>query len=281
MNTSPDLTPCRLCETAFSTHKARCPHCQAYRAHGSAVKRALPGAEGMVDETVLLSEVTDAEIERIYTGPWDKSFGGGLVLTSVVLLGGAPGAGKSTMALQIADNVPESKLYKGIKNRDVLYVGAEEIAPEIKYRASRLKLKNIDRIRVLPMGSIFSLLDIIMSRNPLATVIDSLPGFTEDPDEGVKLLKMLKPYAGQLKSPILVIDHINKGGDFAGFIKLQHGVDATMLLTVDEDDGIRTLSPQKNRFGSTVDCDVNLRMTAEGLVLYEDFEDEDEEYEDE
>lgn len=274
----PDFEPCRLCETVFDARRARCPHCQTYRGLADTAT-VLPNGRELVDETVLLSEVTDSPIERIYSGPWDKAFGGGIVRTSVTLLGGAPGAGKSTMSLQIANNIADSPIYKGIHDREVLYVGAEEIAHEIKFRAQRLQLPNISRIRVLPMGSISSLGDVMMSRKPLAVMLDSLPGFTEDPIEAVKLCKALKPYAGDLLCPIIVIDHINKDGGFAGFIKLEHGVDTTLLLEVDEGDGIRSLSARKNRFGPTVDSEVLLRMTAQGLVLFD--EDDAEEYEDE
>ncbi len=123
-----------------------------------------------------------------------------------------------------------------------------------------------------------------MRRKPCAVILDSLPGFVEDPADALELAGAMKGWAVQLNCPFILIDHINKGGDFAGFIKLEHKVDTTLMFTVDEVDDIRTLKPRKNRFGPTGAARSKLLGMTEGglIVLPDDFyADGEEEEEDE
>lgn len=225
------------------------------------------------DETVLLSQVTDAPLSRIEnTGPWDPLFSkdGGIVTTSVTLVGGAPGAGKSTMALQLIDRIAAST------KREGLYVCWEEAKEEVKSRAQRLKLKNPDLIRLFPMGATTDLGTIFSSRKPCAVVIDSLQGLTPDPAEAVSFCKIFKEFAVSLGSPFVVIDHIVKDGELAGLMDLQHEVDITMLFTQPwgKEDPRRQLSLEKSRMGPTNRI-VVLEMTNEGLIEGEDDDDDD------
>ncbi len=234
-----------------------------------------------VDDIVFFDKEVGKDVERYPTGEWDIVFGGslppyGLTRTSAVLLGGEPGAGKSTICLQILDAICAHTQRQG------LFVGAEAAAQEIIGGSLRLDLKRRDLIGLMPMGSNSDLSEVLVRRKPCAVILDSLPGFINDPAEGLELAGAMKGYAVDLNCPFILIDHINKGGDFAGFEALQHKVDTTILFTVDEHDDIRTIKPIKNRFGPTGMSRAKLMgMTEKGLIVlpddfYDDGDEEDE-----
>ena len=261
-----NLRPCKNCDHRFDVAKSQCPSCGLWNIP--------PRANDTSDQTVLLSEVSNDPISRIETGPWDKCFSmeGGIVTTSVTIIGGAPGAGKSTMSLQLSDRVAE------VTEREVIYIGAEESAKEIKSRAMRLQLKAMHRIRVHPMGSSADLGAILQSRKPSAIILDSLPGLMNDPEMAVEMCKRFKDYAVELNAPVIIIDHVTKDGDLAGLMALQHAVDTLMTLFPDgmTKNG-RELITVKNRFGPA-NVVVRMDMTERGLFLGgPDDEDEDEE----
>jgi len=281
---------CKQCGHKFDTSKAMCTSCGFWNT---------PSGDDGKDQTILLSEVSETPITKIVTGPWDKCFsdsssGGGIATTSVTLIGGAPGAGKSTLSLQLADKISARM------QREILYVGAEESVNEIKNRAMRLKLESMSLMRMHPMGSNAELGDILLNRRPCAIILDSLPGLVSDPEMAVELCKRFKSYAVELDSPVIIIDHITKQDDFAGLMQLQHAVDTTLSLFPTPDysmcrceikceDGkhfIRELSTIKNRYGPA-NVMMDLEMSAKGLIVglgayieTDDDEDEDEEYED-
>jgi len=260
-----ELIKCKRCDYDFDSYRAKCPQCGFWNA---------PEVfDDKKDQTILLSEASEKPLVRIETGPWDVCFGGGLVVTSVTLLGGAPGAGKSTMALQLADNVCE------ISKREILYIGMEEAVEEIKYRAIRLGVRNMHRIRVHPMGSNAQLGSILLNRKPAAIIVDSLPGMTLDANDAVEICKRFKDYSVTLEAPTIIIDHVTKDHDFAGLMQLQHAVDTTVsFFPRDEASSIRDMFTIKNRFGPA-NVSAMFEMTAKGLVAVD--EDEEEEEEDE
>ena len=176
------------------------------------------------DATVLLSEVSEEGYTRYETGPWDPCFGGGIVRGSVTLLGGEPGAGKSTLSLQLSSALGS--------RGEVLYVAAEEDEIAVKQRATRLKVENLQCIRLLPaMGAGVDLGPIMMARRPKAVVLDSLPGLVGGDSEGaVQMAQRIKAYAVELGAPVLIIDHVTKRDEFAGEMALQHAVDTTITL---------------------------------------------------
>ncbi len=249
--------PCERCAAPFPSAASQCTSCGAWH---DPIAFGAPHAASL-DQTILLSDVTEDEIERYVAGPWDYCFGGGIVKTSVNLIGGAPGAGKSTLALQIADELPAH-----VEKGEVLYVGAEETVKEIKARAKRLNLKRMDRIRLLPIGALSQLATIMTTMKPIAVFLDSLPGFVSDPEEGVELCTNLKGYAIDLNAPMIVVDHINKDEDFAGLMKLQHAVDGTFtLFPVETGASMRIFETVKNRNGPNARSSF-FEMSETGLV---------------
>ena len=231
------------------------------------------------DSTVLLSDAEVKPIPRMVTGPWDPCFGGGVAEASVTLIGGAAGAGKSTMALQLVDNVA------GTLKRETLYLAAEENAAQVRDRAQRIGVKHPQMIRLVPSLGGFqgNLHDLVHTRKPAVIVVDSLPGLRGEgdanPEIAVLFAKWLKGFAVSLNCPVLIVDHVTKKGEFAGAMALQHAVDTTIQLFKESDASeIREMTTIKNRFGPAGVC-VRLLMTATGLKATgpQDEDEEDEE----
>jgi len=218
--------------------------------------------------SVALSDVISAEHDRVKTGPWDMCFGGednnfGIVRTSATLIGGSPGAGKSTLVLAIAAQA----------DGEVIYVAAEEALPEIKSRANRLGIKNQKNIRMVSALSGANIVAVVESRpvKPKMVIIDSLQGLVgEDDALQLEVCKRSKEFAVSLGCPFIIISHVTKSDVIAGRLTLQHAVDTTMTffpmaeLEIDEEP-VRLLDVMKNRFGAArAKC--YFQMTSEGLI---------------
>lgn len=251
----------------------RCPSCGSWNTGGAL-------DDPSQDQTVLLGDATVAALKQLQTGPWDPCFGQqlvgkktvmGIVNTGVTLLGGAPGAGKSTLSLQLATSIIRAT------KREIIYLEAEESTEELKARAVRLQVsvEMMNQIRVIPMGSSADMASTLLNRKPSAIIIDSLQGLCgTDLEAQVEFCKALKDYTMRLKAPAIVISHVTKEEGFAGLMSLQHAVDTTALFTV-YDDGVRELKTVKNRFGPS-NVEMLFNMTALGLVKREESEDDEE-----
>ena len=258
---------CSVCQTVFPGEKSQCPSCKNWN-----VALATKGNDG----TVTLDKVVSAERDRLITGPWDYCWGGGIVRTSVTMLGGLPGAGKSTLLLQLAMCFCEAE-----PERECMYIATEEAEEEIKLRADRLEIIHQPRIRIVPaMSGMANVGESLMVHRPGFIILDSLQGMAgEDHATILELLKVLKKVSKTLKAPSIVISHVNKAGDYAGLMTYQHAVDVLLTLAPDEDDGQRELFVRKNRFGRAF-INLYFDMTDTGLVVaeraaYDDEEDEE------
>lgn len=271
-----ELQECYGCGKRFPESKAQCPSCRSWN--------FAPSYNAKTDGTILLSDVNQQSVTRISTGPWDPCWGespnkdgdiiSGVVSNSVSLIGGKPGAGKSTLALQMGNNI-----LTNIPDREVLYMAHEEAVETVRSRAIRLGLKNQSRIRVIPMGVKVDLGAVILARNPVAMIYDSLVKICPDPAAAVDFLARLKEYSMLINSPALVIDHVTKSDDMAGLMAAQHEVDMMCMFSVDEDDKVREIETLKNRHGAD-GIRVLLNMTENGLVYRNPEEDEDDEDDD-
>lgn len=260
---------CRRCNAEFDKGKMQCPSCSYWN--------TVIVTNPEDDKTVLLSDTDGAVVTRISTGPWDPCWGfhvddfgarfEGTVTTSVTLVGGVPGAGKSTLALQMANHIA------GSTGREVLYISAEESNAEIRSRAKRLRLVNQKLIRLIPIGVAVELGGIMMHRKPVALIADSLPKIAPDQADAVSFCEKLKGYAIELCCPVIIIDHVTKEEELAGLMALQHAVDTTLLFTVYPDE-VRELKTVKNRNGPS-GVRVLLNMTEQGLMLRDPSEDDD------
>ncbi len=210
------------------------------------------GYAGSRSEVKLLSDVNLAQAERLSTGisEFDRVLGGGIVTGSVVLIGGAPGAGKSTILLQAIANIAA----QGIK---VLYVSGEESLQQIAERAHRLKLP-ADKIMMLAETSVQSICDVLDDIQPQVLIIDSIqvmhtqeaesaPGSVSQVRESASYLTQ---YAKRHQVSIFMVGHVTKDQSLAGPMTLSHIVDTQVILASTDDARFRVLRADKNRFGS-------------------------------
>jgi len=192
---------------------------------------------------------------------FDRVLGGGLVPGSVVLIGGEPGIGKSTLALQMA---------LGIKNR-VLYISGEESAEQIKFRADRIGLQD-SPCHILGETSVEKILAQTKSFKPDLLVVDSVQTIFSEALESAagtvsqirESTALLLQYAKQTAIPLLLIGHINKEGSIAGPKILEHMVDVVLQFEGDRQFFYRILRSAKNRFGPTSEIGI-FEMVNSGL----------------
>ena len=216
--------------------------------------------------TLHLSQVSDVQSTRISSGnkEFDTVCGGGIVKGAVILIGGEPGIGKSTLALQIAGHL------------NCLYVSGEETPGQIKQRADRL---NIDTSKVLISTNRYveEIEVLIEKEKPQCVIIDSIQtilsssiqascGSVSQVRESATLLTDI---AKRLEIPLLLIGHITKEGNIAGPKILEHIVDTVLYFEGDWSKDYRLLRSFKNRFGSVNEIGL-FRMSEKGLEIIED-----------
>ena len=191
----------------------------------------------------------------------DRVLGGGIVPGSLILLGGDPGIGKSTLALQIAKNIPNT-----------LYISGEESAGQVKLRADRVKL-DYDNFKFLPQTDADKIISTIKDTQPELVIIDSIQtmNYSESP-AGLGTASQITACTTQLLEvakttniPIIIIGHVTKEGYVAGPKTLEHLVDTVLYLESDNKNFYKILRSVKNRFGSTGEIGV-FEMTGFGLA---------------
>ena len=210
------------------------------------------GYAGSLSEVKFLSEVNLTHAERITTGmsEFDRVLGGGIVKGSVVLVGGAPGAGKSTILLQAIANIAAQGL-------PVLYVSGEESLQQIAERAQRLGLP-ADKILMLAETSIQRICDVLDEIQPKILVIDSIQVvYNQDVDSAAgsvsqvrECASYLTQYAKKNQLSVFMVGHVTKDQSLAGPMTLSHIVDTQIMLSATDDSRFRVLRADKNRFGS-------------------------------
>lgn len=219
---------------------------------------------GRVNRPVAVHQIEQSVVQRIdlNNNEVNRVLGGGLVPGSLVLLGGEPGIGKSTLALQLALRVPDFA---------VLYVSGEESAEQIKMRADRLGIHN-DQCLVLSETSLENILHHLAQDEPRMVVIDSIQTLyterIESSPGSVSQIRecaaMLLKYAKESNVPVLIIGHITKEGTIAGPKVLEHIVDVVFQFDGDSNNAYRILRSIKNRFGATNEIGV-FEMQSDGL----------------
>ncbi len=212
---------------------------------------------------------TDDDAAATGIGELDRALGGGLVPGSVTLVGGEPGIGKSTLLLQLADAV-------SAQGRRVMYVSAEESAPQLRRRADRLGLA-LSEVWVQAETSLTAVVDEVRRLEPDVLLVDSIqtvasptvssvPGSVTQVRECAQaLLELAKAHA----MATVLVGHVTKEGTLAGPRTLEHLVDTVLSFEGDRHQGLRFLRAVKHRFGATGEPGV-MEMTAEGLVAVPD-----------
>lgn len=262
---------CTECGATFPKWAGQCADCGAWNTLVETVVEAAPsgsgrgGWAGQQANLKTLAEVSVEEMPRFTTGSTelDRVLGGGLVDGSVVLIGGDPGIGKSTILLQtlcnLASRVP------------ALYVTGEESQQQVAMRARRLSLPE-DKLKVMTETSIETIIATARQEQPRVMVIDSIQTiFTEQLQSapgGVAQVResaaMLVRYAKQSGTAIFLVGHVTKEGALAGPRVLEHMVDTVLYFEGESDGRLRLLRAVKNRFGAVNELGV-FGMTDKGL----------------
>ncbi len=264
---------CQSCGYQSPKWMGRCPDCQSwnsfveedYRAPLSKSKERLSLYK---DGPVLLKDVQASEEERLKTGilELDRVLGGGIVSGSVVLIGGDPGVGKSTISLQVSNQLT----HKGVT---VLYVSGEESVQQTKLRAKRLGSHESDRLYIVNQTDLSLIIEYIKKLKPQVVIIDSIqvlfdPEFSSSAGsvsqvrECASALTQLAKTSG---TSIFIIGHVTKEGTLAGPRVLEHIVDTVLYFEGDRFSLYRILRAVKNRFGSTNEIGV-FEMVSQGLA---------------
>lgn len=263
---------CTACGNETAKWQGQCPACGAWNTieehieKPSPVVRSKSPAFQLNNAAQLLCQVTSEDEIRFSTGmgELDRVLGGGAVVGSLVLVGGAPGIGKSTLLLQICNSL--------CQGRKVLYVSGEESQKQIKLRAQRIGVSpdNLYILSETRLSDIIASVEIIKPDILIADSIQTLynelnesaPGSVSQVKDCTMTLMQLSKTQG---ITVFVVGHINKDGAIAGPKVLEHMVDCVLYFEGDQNTSYRLLRSAKNRFGSTNEIGV-FEMADSGLV---------------
>ena len=266
---------CQACGDSFLRWEGQCRSCSAWNTLvETLVREPRPAAHHRVappagSGPVSLADLSVADVARIPVGmgELDRVLGGGLVPGSLVLVGGEPGIGKSTLLLQAAAGL-------SIRGK-VLYATGEESAAQVRLRAVRLELLDGvagSAVTVYAESSVEQVLEAARAARPLALIVDSIQTATVDELQGPagsvgQVREAALRYMELAKGDgiaVLLVGHVTKEGSLAGPKTLEHIVDAVLSVEGDRSGGLRLVRATKNRFGSTEEVGV-LEMDEGGL----------------
>ncbi len=259
---------CQNCGAESPKWIGHCPSCKEWNTYREEIitlsSPTVTSSSSLRRKPELLSGIEVSDNDRITTGisEVDRILGGGMVRGSLILMGGEPGIGKSTLALQVA---------LATKDRIVLYVSGEESEGQVKLRAKRLPGKN-DSCFIYNETELENVLTQAGVINPTLLIIDSIQtlhsGLLESSAGSVSQVRecaaMMLRYAKETGVPVILIGHITKDGSLAGPKVLEHIVDVVLQFEGDGNYVFRILRPVKNRFGSTAEIGI-FEMAGNGL----------------
>ncbi|HEO63857.1 MAG TPA: DNA repair protein RadA, partial [Candidatus Omnitrophica bacterium] len=259
---------CQNCGYQSKGFLGRCPECESWDSMIEELKEQEPKSAVSIKPAQLLSDIDSEFKERFLTGngEFDTVLGGGLVAGSVVLLGGRPGIGKSTIMLQIACNIASTK-------KKVLYVSGEESLAQIKMRAARLKIEGKEQLYFLSETNLEYIVSQIESLSPECLVLDSIqvvshPGLSSSAgtiSQVKESAQVLTRIAKEKGIAVFLIGHVTKEGSLAGPMVLEHIVDTVLYFEGESFLSHRILRAIKNRFGSTNEIGL-FEMAENGLL---------------
>ncbi len=264
---------CTVCGNETPKWQGRCPACGAWNTleehvqkPSSATPAARSGPLGASRSPKRLSQIDAGSEIRFSTGlgELDRVLGGGAVAGSLVLVGGAPGIGKSTLLLQICTRL--------CQERRVLYVSGEESESQLKLRAARLKVEP-ENLYILSETRLSDILEAVEELKPDILIVDSIQTLcSEENDSAPGSVSQVKDCTMALMHlsknqgvTVFVVGHINKDGNIAGPKVLEHMVDCVLYFEGDANTSYRLLRAAKNRFGSTNEIGV-FEMLDDGLT---------------
>ncbi len=276
---------CQSCGAHYGKWSGQCADCGEWNSlveapdvsmpHHKTIKKTIASTSktsnyaGALSGVMSLDEVGVTVETRMSTGigEFDRVLGGGLVAGSVVLIGGDPGIGKSTILLQTATNVAASDSLAG----SALYITGEESLSQVAMRAKRLGLPT-DRLRVLAETNVDTICLALSTEQPAVAIIDSIQTLFTDAIQsapgGVAQIResaaILTRYAKQTGTALFLVGHVTKEGALAGPRVLEHMVDTVLYFEGESDSRFRMIRAVKNRFGAVNELGI-FGMTDTGL----------------
>ncbi|MCX6554386.1 MAG: DNA repair protein RadA [Candidatus Aminicenantes bacterium] len=267
------LFECIECGFQGPKYYGRCPQCQAWN---SLVESAEPDETEVADSEPgrapqKIGAIDPQGISRLLTGmdEFDRVLGGGIVAHSVILIGGEPGVGKSTLLLEVSALLSQ-------KGKRVLYYSGEESAVQIKIRAERLAV-NSDDILLFTIGTLEDLQRHVKEIKPDFLIVDSIQTISSKKASSLSgsvsslryVTASIIEMAKRSGITVFIIGHITKEGQLAGPKTLEHMVDAVLYFQGETQADIRLLRAEKNRFGPVNEIGI-FQMTEKGLVSVKD-----------
>ncbi len=261
-----DFFFCTACGADYSKWNGRCNACGEWNTIAEKTEISSGRRLREAPTAVLLSSVDKAKTVRGQTGitEFDLVCGGGIVPGSVILLGGEPGIGKSTLALQISEKL------------NALYISGEESPVQIRQRGERLSI-DMARIHISVNNEVDDIIELAESIVPGCLIIDSIqtiysaeiPGIIGSVSQVRESASRLVDFAKKKGIPVILIGHITKDGNIAGPKLLEHIVDTVLYFEGDFSKDYRVLRAFKNRYGSVNELGL-FRMTESGLEEVKD-----------
>lgn len=259
---------CTSCGYESLRWLGKCPECDSWNSFSEELveisKKKNNSTVNLKSTIYKINEISAAEEDRVKTGikEFDRVLGGGIMPGSIILLGGDPGIGKSTLAMQAAANI----------SSNVLYVTGEESPKQIKLRALRLKIKS-DNFFILAETNLNNILSSIKEAQPSVVVIDSIQTMHSDQFDNSpgtvtqirECTSLLMEEAKKGHFAVILIGHVTKEGIIAGPKVLEHIVDTVLQFEGESNHSFRILRSQKNRFGSTNEIGI-FEMHENGLA---------------
>lgn len=266
---------CQSCSAESPKWMGRCPSCEAWNSYIEEVvepqhektteRRQLSGAtDPKAHQAVRLQSIESIAEQRLVTpdNELNRVLGGGIVPGSITLIGGEPGIGKSTLLLQLAVHLPQTK---------ILYVSGEESAQQIKMRADRIDIYNQNCL-ILTETNLYQIFKQLKTVKPDLCIIDSIQTLISPTIESTagtvsqirECAAELQRYAKDTHTPVILVGHITKDGNIAGPKILEHMVDTVLQFEGEHHHAYRLLRTKKNRFGSTSELGI-YEMLQNGL----------------
>lgn len=244
----------------------KCPDCGNWNCFSEEKIELSKSKSQVIAKSVSAYRIFDIESEteeRIYSNieEFDRVVGNGLMKSSITLIGGDPGIGKSTLIMQVASNL----------NENVLYVTGEESLRQIKNRAERLKVKN-NNLYILPETNVDIIIEKVKELKPAILIVDSIQTMYKSelenaPGTVTQIRECTNFFMNEAKTngySVIIIGHVTKEGNIAGPMILEHIVDTVLYFEGDKNHNYRIIRAIKNRFGSTNEIGV-FEMTDLGL----------------
>ncbi|HHV59609.1 MAG TPA: DNA repair protein RadA [Clostridiaceae bacterium] len=258
---------CQTCGFEVSGWMGKCPSCNSWNSFVEEISEKQPDkiSDKSFSAPVLIGEVKVDNEDRLSTDikELDRVLGGGMVKGSLILVGGDPGIGKSTLLIQVCGQVKTKA--------NILYVSGEESLKQVKLRADRLGIAN-DRILMLSETNISSIEKVIAGEKPEFVIIDSIQTmYSEEISSAPGSVSQVRAVTGELMKiskgsgiTIIIVGHVTKEGTLAGPRVLEHMVDTVLYFEGERHLSYRILRAVKNRFGSTNEIGI-FEMTGSGL----------------